>query len=51
MPCSSCQAPPSRLYPLLVTGTGGVGTHTIVSPLSARGVRTRHEDYGAQATA
>ena len=46
-----CQeAPPSRLLPLLVTGTGGTGTHTIVSLLSARGILARHEDYGPQAT-
>ena len=46
-----CQtALPQRLYPLLVTGTGGTGTNMLVHMLKARGVSTGHEDYGEQAT-
>lgn len=38
-----CLPAPDELYPLLVTGLGGSGTHNIANSLRSMGVQVRHE--------
>ena len=41
---SDCMARPSVVYPLLVTGLGGSGTHAVSQQLRDRGVHVGHEE-------
>lgn len=40
----ACMSRPAVLYPLLVTGLGGSGTHDLASRLRAEGCRIMHEE-------
>ena len=41
---SDCMTRPSVVYPLLVTGLGGSGTHAVSKQLRDRGVQVGHEE-------
>lgn len=45
---ADCMPYPKLLYPLLVTGLGGAGTHYIAAQLQALGYDLRHEAMGSQ---
>lgn len=45
-----CFPYPDQLYPLLITGLGGSGTHEIANRLRGRGVRVRHEEIDTDGT-
>ena len=45
-----CFPYPDQLYPLLVTGLGGSGTHDLTNKLRYRGVRVRHEEIDLDGT-
>ncbi|KAJ8609627.1 hypothetical protein CTAYLR_006301 [Chrysophaeum taylorii] len=47
---SACMPSPYELLPLLVTGTGGIGTRVVTELLRAMGVEAGHEKYDAHAT-
>lgn len=45
-----CFPYPDHLFPLLITGLGGSGTHEITNKLRERGVRVRHEQIDVDGT-
>ena len=43
---ASCMSPPSSLYPVLITGLGGCGSHHIAQRLDRMGLQLPHEELG-----
>ena len=43
---ASCMSPPSLLYPVLITGLGGCGSHHIAQRLDRMGLQLPHEELG-----
>ena len=41
-----CMSPPSSLYPILITGLGGCGSHHIAQRLGRMGLQLPHEELG-----